>query len=104
MFVKRFAITLQDTKKGRVDYTRHTLYEIADAEVFGRALKDSPIPGETTAMSISKQRAKLICDMFGNSKAAFVNTVKEWTIKDGNSSINTIDDAVSFIRTNNYIS
>jgi hypothetical protein len=104
MFVKRFAVTLQDTKKGKVDYTRHTLYEIADAEVFGRALKDSPIPGETPAKSISKQRAKLICDMFGNSKAVFVNGTKEWTIKDGNSSITTIDDAVSFIRTNDYIS
>jgi len=94
MFVKRFAITLQDTKKDRVDYTRHTLYEIADAKVFEEALKDSPIQGETMAESISKQRAKLILNMFGNSKAAFVNSAKTWTVKDGNSSINTIDSAV----------
>jgi hypothetical protein len=94
MFIKRFAITLQDTKKDRVDYTRHTLYEIADAKVFEEALKDSPIQGETMAESISKQRAKLILNMFGNSKAAFVNSAKTWTVRDGNSSINTIDSAV----------
>jgi hypothetical protein len=32
--------------------------------------------------------------MFGNSKAAFVNSAKTWTVRDGNSSINTIDSAV----------